>query len=418
MHVWRFDDVPKLPGVGERVSLRDSVTRQPVLAPQAGLARMYACGITPYDATHLGHAFTYVSIDTLHRAWLDAGLDVHYAQNVTDVDDPLLERALDTCVDWEELAASQVALYRRDMAALRVLPPTTFRGVVESLPDVVTFTEKLIAQGSVYQIEGEFPDWYFAVESAPHFLAGRNLNHELEIFAERGGDPDRKGKRHPLDPLVWRAQRVGEPSWNLSSMLGMGRPGWHVECTAIALEALGTHFDVQAGGKDLAFPHHQMCAIQAECATSEPFAKAYLHVGMVGFQGEKMSKSKGNLVFVSELLTRGVPAMAIRLLLLGHHYREDWEYTDQEMANARIRLEQWQLALLSATSSAGSSEVIRQGSEVVAEIRARLADDLDTPAALTCIDEWAKNPTDSDSALLVARVIDFLLGIRLDVSGG
>ncbi len=235
MQSWRFVEVPAIPGKGKQVSLWDSVTQQRVLGPESGQARLYACGITPYDATHLGHAFTYVCIDILHRAWLDAGLSVHYAQNITDVDDPLLERANATGVDWHELATSQIDLFRSDMEALRVLPPQTYCGVVESMDDVVALIARLIADGSVYQLSGEFPDWYFSVESAPGFLAGRDLENDIQAFAERGGDPKRPGKRHPLDPLVWRAERVGEPSWDPGAPLGRGRPGWHVECTAIAL---------------------------------------------------------------------------------------------------------------------------------------------------------------------------------------
>ncbi|MDR1711816.1 MAG: cysteine--1-D-myo-inosityl 2-amino-2-deoxy-alpha-D-glucopyranoside ligase [Propionibacteriaceae bacterium] len=392
MQAWNTVGVPRLPGNGERPAIHDTVSgSQVVVGPESGTARSYACGITPYDATHLGHAFTYVCVDLLHRVWLDAGLDVHYAQNITDVDDPLLQRAAETGADWRELAASQVDLFVSDMSALRVLPPSDYLGVVESLEDVVAAIAGLRERGAVYQLPGG--DWYFAVESDAGFLAGRDLAADLAVFAERGGDPDRGGKRHRLDPLVWRAERPGEPSW--PSELGPGRPGWHVECTAIAIKALGNHFDVQAGGSDLAFPHHPMCASQALVLTGEPFATAYFHVGMVGLDGEKMSKSRGNLVFVHRLLAGGADPMAVRLALLAHHYRQDWEYTPKCLAEAATRLDRWR--------SATGTSVSR-----LAELRQALADDLNTPAALAIVDEWAA----AGGGTEMLSAVDALLGVR------
>jgi L-cysteine:1D-myo-inositol 2-amino-2-deoxy-alpha-D-glucopyranoside ligase len=406
----------------------DSVTRRRVrVGPDIGKAKLYACGITPYDATHLGHAFTYVSIDLLHRVWLDAKLDVDYAQNITDVDDPLLERAAATGVEWRELAASQIKLFRSDMEALRVVPPGVYRGVVESMDDVVALVAELAQRGAVYQVGDGCPDWYFSVESAPEFLAGRDLESDLATFAERGGDPDRPGKRHPLDPLVWRAERPGEPSWAAPVSAAIpappdsrGRPGWHVECAAIALKALGADFDVQAGGKDLAFPHHPMCAAQATQLTGQRFAKAYLHVGMVGLDGEKMSKSRGNLIFVHKLLAGGADPMAVRLLLLDHHYRSDWEYTADELPRAALRLERWRSAArvagnaASATGQFDPSAGIRYAGELLNGVRTALADDLDAPTALAAVDRWAKKPgTNPAATALAVRVVDALLGINL-----
>jgi L-cysteine:1D-myo-inositol 2-amino-2-deoxy-alpha-D-glucopyranoside ligase len=300
---------------------------------------MYVCGITPYDATHMGHANTYVSFDLLNRVWRDAGLDVHYVQNVTDVDDPLLERATATGVDWTELAAQQIQLFREDMTALRVLPPAEYVGAVEAIPQIIDLIAELQQRGAVYAVDDpEFPDLYFAQSSDPEFGSLSQLPEAeaVALFAERGGDPDRPGKKGPLDCLVWRLQRDGEPGWE--SPFGSGRPGWHIECSAISLGLLGTDFDAQGGGSDLIFPHHEMCASGTRVATDAPFAQVYAHSGMVGLDGEKMSKSKGNLVLVSRLRADGVDPMAIRLALLSQHYRSDWAWTDDLLQSATAQL--------------------------------------------------------------------------------
>ncbi|HEY6683768.1 MAG TPA: cysteine--1-D-myo-inosityl 2-amino-2-deoxy-alpha-D-glucopyranoside ligase, partial [Propionibacteriaceae bacterium] len=230
----------------------------------------------------------------------------------------------------------------------------------------------------------------------------------IALFAERGGDPDRPGKKAPLDCLVWRHGRAAEPSWE--SLLGAGRPAWHIECTAIALDRLGSGFDVQGGGTDLIFPHHEMCAAQGRVATDQPFARAYLHSGMVSLGGEKMSKSKGNLVFVSALRAAGVDPMAIRLALLAHHYRDDWEWSDDLLVSAQDRLNRWREAVrLDAGLNAD---------EVLVQVRAALAQDLDVPSALAAVDAWAGASTaiDSDDAeapALVARTCEALLGVTL-----
>ena len=372
---------------------------------------MYVCGITPYDATHIGHANTYIAFDLLHRVWRDRGLEVNYVQNVTDIDDPLLERATATGIDWATLAELQTQLFREDMAALNVLPPRHYVGAVESMPLIVDLIEHLRGRQAVYPVDdSEFEDLYFAQESDPEFGSLAHLAEEeaLAIFAERGGDPDRLGKKAPLDCLVWRHAREGEPSWD--SVFGAGRPGWHIECTAIALDRLGAGFDVQAGGSDLIFPHHEMCAAQGRVATDEPFAHAYLHSGMVGLDGEKMSKSKGNLVFVSALRESGVDPMAIRLALLDHHYREDWDWNDELLVSAQSRLNRWHEAVrLDAGLNAD---------EVLAQVRAALAHDLDAPAALAAVDAWAGasvaiDSDDAEAPVLITRTCDALLGVVL-----
>jgi L-cysteine:1D-myo-inositol 2-amino-2-deoxy-alpha-D-glucopyranoside ligase len=381
-------------------------------------ARMYVCGITPYDATHLGHAATYVAFDLLHRAWLDGGHEVVYVQNVTDIDDPLLVRANETGDDWRALAERETARYVDDMAALGVLAPHVYLGAVEAIPLVVDAVEQLFAAGSAYLVEtpdAQNPgagDVYFDVTADSRFGAVANLDDAemLSTFAERGGDPERPGKRHPLDPLMWRVARAGEPSWEGRS-LGAGRPGWHIECSTIALEHLGMAFDVQGGGSDLAFPHHEMSAAHAHVLTGKwPFARVYAHAGMVRLDGEKMSKSRGNLVFVSKLREAGVAPAAIRLAILAHHYRTDWDWTDEVLATAQARLARWQDAL--------SREQGPDPEPVLARVREALSDDLDAPVALAAVDRWAdeqltRGGTVPGAPGVIARTLDALLGVRL-----
>jgi L-cysteine:1D-myo-inositol 2-amino-2-deoxy-alpha-D-glucopyranoside ligase len=395
-----------------RIQAFDSASRHLVpVGPQSGTAGMYVCGITPYDSTHIGHANTYVAFDLLNRAWRDTGLTVNYVQNVTDVDDPLLERATQLGVDWAELADSQIQLFREDMEALNVLAPDHYVGAVESIPLVETLIEDLQQRHAVYPVDDpEFPDLYFAQASDVEFGSLSRLSEDdaIPVFAERGGDPDRPGKKAPLDCLVWRQQREGEPGWD--SPLGRGRPGWHIECTAIALDLLGPNFDVQGGGSDLVFPHHEMSAAEGRVAKDQPFAKAYLHSGMVALEGAKMSKSRGNLVFVSALRHAGVDPMAIRLALLAHHYRDDWEWTDGVLDAARERLSVWREAV---RMDAGLD-----GAEVLVQVRAALAQDLDAPTALAAVDAWAGaslaiDGDDAEGPSLVARTCETLLGVTL-----
>jgi L-cysteine:1D-myo-inositol 2-amino-2-deoxy-alpha-D-glucopyranoside ligase len=414
MQSWSARPVPALPGQPSprQVQAFDTLRREVVpIGPTSGRARMYVCGITPYDATHIGHAATYIAFDLLHRIWRDAGLEVTYVQNVTDVDDPLLERANAVGVDWQSLAEEQTQLYREDMAALNVLPPEHLVGAVEAIPQVVELISTLQGRGAVYTVEDpEFADLYFAQDSDAEFGSLGRLPEEeaLRVFAEKGGDPERPGKKAPLDCVVWRVARTGEPSWE--SPFGAGRPGWHIECTAIALNLLGADFDVQGGGSDLVFPHHEMSAAHGRVATDRPFASAYLHGGMVGLDGEKMSKSRGNLVFVSKLRESGVDPMAIRLALLAHHYRDDWEWTDDLLAAAEERLGRWRRAVRLDTGL--------NADEVLARMRSALAHDLDGPTALAAVDAWADASIDMDSddteaPALIAQASEALLGVTL-----
>jgi len=407
---WQVAAIPALPGRGRPLRLRDTATGEVRATAPGPTAGMYVCGITPYDATHLGHAATYVAFDLVNRQWRDAGHAVHYVQNITDVDDPLLERAAATGVDWQALAAQQVDLFRADMSALNVLPPTDYIGAVESIPDVVDRVQELIARGAVYELDG---DLYFAVGSDPEFgsVSGWDRAQMTTVFAERGGDPDRPGKRDPLDCLVWLAARPGEPSWR--SALGEGRPGWHIECVAIALGRLGMGFDVQGGGSDLVFPHHEMCASQAQVLEhSWPYARHYVHAGMVGWQGAKMSKSRGNLVFVSRLRADGHDPMAIRLAILAHRYSTDWAWTPQGLTGATERLALWRAACAEGAAP--------EAGPVIERLRGVLSDDLDTPAALDIVDAWALRtlqPTTNGAAeapAMMAAAVNALLGVRLE----
>jgi L-cysteine:1D-myo-inositol 2-amino-2-deoxy-alpha-D-glucopyranoside ligase len=387
--------------------------------PRDGTARMYVCGITPYDATHMGHAATYVAFDLLNRAWRNAGHRVRYVQNVTDVDDPLLERAEATGEDWQELAERETQLFRTDMEALRVLPPDAYIGAVEAIPLIVPMIEQLQESGSVYDVgptgSEEGTDLYFSVSRDPAFgeVSGWSREQMMEVFADRGGDPERPGKKDPLDCLVWRSQRAGEPAWD--SPFGAGRPGWHVECSAIArhhldAQALGP-IDVQGGGSDLVFPHHEMSASEAQVVDPDQrFAHAYVHAGMVGLDGEKMSKSKGNLVLVSRLRESGLDPMAIRLLLLGHHYRSDWMWDDADVTAAQDRLDRWRAAV-SRVAGAATAEVSDR-------VLAALADDLDAPTALHVLDEWAEATAQGDAPEpgagdRIRQLVDAALGVLL-----
>ncbi len=420
-------EIPLVPGTGPVPMLHDTATGELRSASSHGVASLYVCGITPYDATHIGHAATYLAFDTLVRAWLDAGVGVEYVQNTTDVDDPLLERATATGVDWRELAASQTDLFRSDMTALGIRPPDHYVAVTDVITEISNAVETLVSHGTAYEVATDDSvdgnnDLYFdsarAAETGPWHLgleSGLDRDTMLALSRQRGGDPGRPGKRDPLDPLLWRAARVGEPAWE--SRVGRGRPGWHIECSVIAINRLASPITVQAGGSDLIFPHHEFSAGHASSITGEPFADIYAHAGMVAYQGEKMSKSLGNLVLVSQLTARGVDPRSIRLALLDHHYRTDWEWTADTLVSATARLERWTAW---AAASTGSTEVdaaapATAGSDapdpVVDALRTAVADDLDTPAALAVVDAAIAAACPATAAAVTA--IDALLGIRL-----
>jgi L-cysteine:1D-myo-inositol 2-amino-2-deoxy-alpha-D-glucopyranoside ligase len=353
-----------------------------------------------------------ITFDLVQRMWRDAGHPVTYVQNVTDIDDPLLERARRDGEDWVVLGMRETALFREDMESLRIIPPAHYVGAVESIPAIADRVRLLLDDGSAYRMADGTGDVYFHVGAAPRFGYESNLSRDrmLEFAAERGGDPGRPGKRDALDPLLWRGARDGEPAWP-GGPLGPGRPGWHIECAVIALDLLGETIDVQGGGNDLIFPHHECSAAHAERLTgAAPFARHYVHGGMIGLAGEKMSKSKGNLVFVSRLRADRVDPMAVRLALLAGHYRSDRQWTDELLKSATQRLGRWREAVAAA---AGPS-----GVELLAGVRARLADDLNSPGALALVDGWADAVLtgaggDPTAPALAARTVDALLGVRL-----
>ena len=403
MQSWPAVDAPKLARASvcaetTPVQVFDTATQTLQTVGSADSFSMYVCGITPYDATHMGHAATYVAFDVLNRVNLDAGRRVMYVQNVTDIDDPLLERAKATGVDWLALAHNQIDLFRQDMAALRVLPPSHYVSAIDEIPAVVTRVQQMQSAHAVYELGG---DWYFQRTPALGQVSGLSEDGMLSIFAERGGDPQRVGKRNPLDCLVWMAARPEEPHW--PSSMGEGRPGWHIECTTIAMDLMQLPIDVQGGGSDLAFPHHDMCNMQARTLTGKDLAHAFVHAGMIGLNGEKMSKSRGNLVLVSTLRTAGTDPMAIRLALLAGHYRSDRNWTDELLSAAETRLSSWRQA-----ASADASGVIE-------DIRHALRNDLDTPSALRILDDLCSTAAHRavGSTVTLQSVADSLLGIAL-----
>ena len=408
MQAWPSAEIPRLPGSPVPVRVRDTSSGELVPVVSGPEFRMYVCGITPYDATHLGHANTYITFDLLNRAVRDTGVPVHYVQNVTDVDDPLLERATATGEDWRELALRETELFREDMTALQVLAPEHFVGAVEAIPIINDFLVRLGERGATYDVD---QDTYLSVHVDPDFggVAGLGQDEMLELFAERGGDPDRAGKKDPLDALVWRGERPGEPSWD--SPAGPGRPGWHIECTAIAMDRLGEVVDVMGGGRDLSFPHHEMGSSHAHVLTGRPgFVRVHVHAGLIGYQGEKMSKSRGNLVFVSKLRAAGVEPAAIRLALLSRHYGTDWEWTDDVLAEGQERLAAWRAAVSRPDGP--------DATDTLAAVRAALANDLDAPAALAAVDAWAARQqadggTDPGAPGVISRLSDALLGVAL-----
>lgn len=404
MRAWDQPTIPSLPGAAPLPHIFDTAAQQQVELEREQQAGLYVCGITPYDATHMGHASTYVAFDVLNRAWRDAGVPVKFVQNVTDIDDPLLERAAATGVDWVELAEEQTELFRTDMEALNIIAPDHYVSVVDSIALVVDAVEKLMQQGYAYRVPGftaedgtVHPDGdiYFDLEAAAQlnerlgsgWTLGHvaHMSHEemLTVFGERGGDPRRPGKKDALDPLLWRVARDGEPSWE-GGELGAGRPGWHIECTVISQEFLGSPFSVQGGGSDLQFPHHDLGSSHGFALTGRPMARHYAHTGMVGLEGEKMSKSRGNLVLVSKLLQEGVHPAVLRLAIMDNHYRTDWFWTEDLLEKAQGRFDTYTAALEHADTQEDEAAL-----KLLASVRELLADDLNVPAALIAIDQWA-----------------------------
>ena len=368
---------------------------------------MYVCGITPYDATHLGHAATYLAFDLIYRYQFLSGKNIKFVENITDIDDPLLERANRDKVDWSALADSQINLFKSDMSALRVVPPEHFIKVTESLTIIEEFIKRLAKNGYLYEIE---KDYYFAVEQFLNDLP-MPVDEAVKVFSERGGDPHRVGKKHPLDPLVWSAHVGNEPGWE--SSFGFGRPGWHVECTAIACHYLDENeknpiVSLQGGGSDLIFPHHFMSAQIIQAAYGRKFSESFVHAAMISLDGEKMSKSKGNLIFVSKLLESGIDPMILRWALLRGHFQQDRAWSNEllEISTKEVEL---------VRSALAQSEVA-DTDNVINSLIQDISNNLDTPSALDRLTKWANlsqsNPIVNQSGLM-ARAVDSLLGLAL-----
>lgn len=353
---------------------------------------MYTCGITPYDATHLGHAATFIAYDVLQRRLIDKGHVVKCVRNVTDVDDPLFAKARELGVHYLDLAAGEEARFERDMEALNALAVHSTPRASSAIPDIRGFIGMVLDRGYAYQAGGSV---YFDVSKFPEFgsISHYSTEQMIEFARERGGNVDDPHKRHPLDFVLWHPSAPDEPSWD--TMWGPGRPGWHIECSALALRELGTTIDLHGGGSDLIFPHHECERAQSEAATGEPFVRHWMHVAMVYMDGHKMSKSLGNLVFVDRLRTEWDPRV-IRLAIIEHHYRREWEWDETLMPRNAARLEAW------STAARG----LHTGDEsVIDEVRAALDDDLDTPGALRIIDEAAARGHDTRGAAALLGVV-------------
>ncbi|MGA8368509.1 MAG: cysteine--tRNA ligase [Acidimicrobiales bacterium] len=374
--------------------LYDTARRSVVPFEPGPLVTIYSCGITPYDAAHLGHAAVYLTFDILQRRLRDLGHETRCVRNVTDVDDDILRKARELGVHYLDLAAEEIARFDADMNTLGLIPAWSEPRATSAIPDILTLIASVLDSGHAYQSGGSV---YFDVTTFDRFGAVSHLDPAamLPLAAENGGNPDDPNKRNPLDFVLWQPSLPDEPAWE--SRWGPGRPGWHIECSALALRELGETVDVHGGGRDLVFPHHECETAQSESVTGRPFVRHWLHVGLVGLDGTKMSKSLGNLVFVGELLEDWQP-VDIRTALLAHHYRQDWEWNSDDMPNAAGRLESWR----KAAGHSGPAVAAGDTDPTLEAVRRALDDDLDTPGALAALDELADSgqPVDRGAELL------------------
>lgn len=352
--------------------LYDTLQKTIVPFRPGSVVSIYTCGITPYDATHIGHAATYLFYDVLQRRLIDDGYSVKWVRNITDVDDDLLRRAREIKINYLDLAAREVARFDLDMKVLGVLPCYSEPRASSAIEEIVDFIQNLVKSGHSYFSNGSV---YFSVNSFPKFgeLSQLGRSEMLLLAAERGGNPNDPNKKDPLDFVLWQPSASDEPSW--ISPWGLGRPGWHVECSVLAMRELETPtIDLHGGGSDLIFPHHECEIALSESKTGSKFVNHWMHTAMVEFDGYKMSKSLGNLVFVSELLKKWDPQV-IRLAILSNHYRASWQWQDELLLQSKQRLELWK------KSGAGEAGLV--------EVRSYLDEDLDTPSALKILDKLA-----------------------------
>jgi L-cysteine:1D-myo-inositol 2-amino-2-deoxy-alpha-D-glucopyranoside ligase len=366
--------------------LFDTARRDVVEFDPGEIVTMYCCGITPYDAAHLGHAAVYLTFDILQRRLRDLGHVTRCVRNVTDVDDDLLGKARQMGVYYLDLAAEEMARFDADMGALGLLPVYSEPRATSAIADILSLIGAMLETGHAYESGGSV---YFDVTTFPTFgrLSGFDRPEMLRLAQEHGGNPGDPKKRHPLDFVLWQPSLADEPAWE--SRWGAGRPGWHIECSALARRELGDTIDIHGGGRDLVFPHHECEIAQCESVTNQPFVRHWVHVGLVALDGQKMSKSLGNLVFVADLLKEFEP-MAVRLALLSHHYRGDWEWRHEDALEGVARLERWRAA------PTGHHD------DGLAAVRRPLDDDLDTPGALAALDRLAEagHPVAAGAALL------------------
>ncbi len=379
--------------------LYDTARRAVVDFDAGPLVRMYVCGITPYDATHLGHAATYLTYDVLQRRLRDAGRDTRCVRNITDVDDDILAAARRRGVHYLDLAFAETARFNNDMAALNTLPPWSEPRATSAIPDIRGFISAALERGCAYAAGGSV---YFDTTAFAGFgsLSGFGRARMIGLARHWRDDPDDPAKRDPLDFVLWQRARPDEPAWE--SRWGPGRPGWHVECSALALRELGPTIDLHGGGADLLYPHHECERAQSEAVTGRPFVRLWLHQALVHFDGYKMSKSRGNLVFVHDLRKSHEP-MVIRLALMSHHYRTPWPWRHELLDAAAERLKLWRNA--SASRAAAAPGAQRRGRELLDEVRDHLDDDLAVPAALDVVDAAARDGADVSPAAELLGVL-------------
>jgi L-cysteine:1D-myo-inositol 2-amino-2-deoxy-alpha-D-glucopyranoside ligase len=386
------------------VRLYDTATRKVVAFEPEHVVRMYVCGITPYDSTHLGHAATYLAYDLLTRRLQELGHEVRMVRNVTDVDDSILPRARELGVPYLELADAEIARFHADMEALDILPPVAEPRATETIGEIIAIVERLLDHDHAYLTHGTV---YFDVSTSPRFgqLSHYAPDQMLRLARARGGNPEDPHRRAPLDFVLWQPSAHDEPAWR--APFGVGRPGWHVECSAMAMQELGPTLDLHGGGTDLIFPHHECEAAQSEALTGKPYVRHWMHSAMVAYEGEKMSKSLGNLVFVSDLLKTADPR-AIRLTLMRHHYRTGFEYHDTDLDEGIALLHR----LLAATQRPDGADA----RPFAARVRDALDDDLDAPRAVEALDDLASailSGGDDTNAPATLLELGDLLGLDL-----